>query len=49
MNSADIGATEQVEEEKVDKTLRRLKPIPRREPNIAPREDSLPSDSEDED
>lgn len=45
MNS-ESGIHEHAEEEKIDKTLRRLKPIPRREKNLASPVDSLKSDSE---
>lgn len=49
MNNPDCGTAEQREEEKVDKSLRRMKPIPRREANIASPADSLHTESEDED
>lgn len=45
MNS-ESGRNDKIEEEKVDKTLRRLKPIPRREKNLASPNESLESDSE---
>jgi hypothetical protein len=48
MNSGNLASSDQNEEEKIDKSLRRMKPIQRKDAEPASPTESLHTDSEDD-